>query len=150
LDRIAADLGATERTLEVDVHLVSDREIRRLNRDHRGVDAVTDVLSFPLFEPKDLRRGLASGLLGDVVVSVETASRQAAEMRDRTGDEGYGLDVEVAFLATHGLLHLAGHDHAEPGTARKMEALERTMVAPLTRLDPHALDRTEHARPRRL
>ncbi|HJU93203.1 MAG TPA: rRNA maturation RNase YbeY, partial [Pyrinomonadaceae bacterium] len=77
------------------IAFVSDKRIRRLNQLFRGVDKATDVLSFPTDEP---------GNLGDVAVSVETATRQAKE-------NGLSFENEIAQLILHGLLHLSGYDH---------------------------------------
>jgi probable rRNA maturation factor len=107
------------------ISLVGDRAIRSLNREHRGKDRATDVLSFPLFEPKMLRRKDAAAgerLLGDIVISLDTAARQA---------KAYDapLQAEVERLLIHGILHLMGHDHEKPGERRRMEAQERRLAA---------------------
>ncbi|KAJ1486935.1 hypothetical protein T484DRAFT_1942443 [Baffinella frigidus] len=83
--------------VELSVVLASDAHIRALNREWRGKDAATDVLSFPQGDD-------AGGLLGDLVVSIETASRQADE-------RGHSLQTELRVLMVHGLLHLLGYDH---------------------------------------
>lgn len=88
---------------EVSVLLTDDLRIMELNREYRGIDAPTDVLAFALFEGSDnVPRG--STVLGDVVISLETAERQAI-------DEKHSLEDEVAFLTVHGVLHLIGYDH---------------------------------------
>lgn len=113
--------GYDPRALEVSVALVDDEGIRRLNRDFRGVDAPTDVLSFPMDDPR--QSGDAEALLGDIVVSVETASRQGEEF-------GHGLTREIGYLVAHGLLHLLGYDHETPqDKARMREAEERLLSA---------------------
>jgi probable rRNA maturation factor len=89
--------------------LTDDERITELNRTYRGVDGPTDVLAFSLHE------GAEENLLGDVVVSVETARRQADE-------HGQSLDDEVEMLLVHGLLHLLGYDHAQPEEGRRMFA----------------------------
>ncbi len=86
---------------EVSVLLVNDRKIKSLNQSFRDKNAPTDVLSFPQFEEDE---GFDSILLGDVVVSLETASRQAKE-------HGLAFEEEVVLLIVHGLLHLLGYDH---------------------------------------
>jgi probable rRNA maturation factor len=83
---------------EVDVLLTGDRELRRLNRDFRGKDKATDVLSFPA------AKELAGEYAGDLAISLDTAQRQADE-------HGHSLRDEVRVLVLHGLLHLAGMDH---------------------------------------
>ena len=144
---LAAILRACDRSRAlVDVSLVSDVEIRALNRAHRGVDAVTDVLSFALEEA-----GMSPGpmaVLGDVVISLDSAQRQAA-MVARAHPHmhlgaPYKLAQETFFLATHGLLHLLGHDHMNAADADKMEALERRFMAPVTSIPMHEIDRSVH------
>ncbi len=85
----------------VTVVLVSDTTIRALKLQHWGEDAATDVLSFPTYEPGD---PFVPPHLGDIIISLDTAQRQA-EAR------GHRLSREVALLASHGLTHLVGHDH---------------------------------------
>ena len=88
------------------VAFVSDKSIRKLNQQFRGIDKATDVLSFPADEPDNL---------GDVAVSVETASRQAKE-------NGLSFDDEVRQLILHGLLHLSGYDHqTDNGDMNRLE-----------------------------
>ncbi|SFU93563.1 rRNA maturation RNase YbeY [Alicyclobacillus macrosporangiidus] len=102
---------------EVSVSFVSDEEIHELNRQYRGVDRPTDVLSFALQEGEPMPGGDDDlPLLGDVVVSVPTAVRQA---------EAYGHSVrrEVAFLLVHGFLHLLGYDH--PDEASEQDMMQR-------------------------
>ncbi len=105
-----------EARAELSVALVDDAEIEALNGRWRGQPRATDVLSFSLLEGDYAdRRG---GLLGDVVISVETAARQAAE-RHRS------LDEVVARLLLHGVLHLIGYDHEQDDEARLMRREER-------------------------
>lgn len=80
---------------------VSDARMKTLNRDFRGKDQTTDVLSFP-FEAEEFEK--ESNALGDIVISVEQASRQASEA-------GISLDDEIKQLIIHGFLHLCGYDH---------------------------------------
>jgi probable rRNA maturation factor len=126
------DFAAIERTIgallaalgegdsSISVSFVRDAKIRALNRAFRGLDKPTDVLSFPLVEPGDAYPG-AERLLGDVVISVDTAGRQAA-------DYDASLDREVQRLLIHGVLHLLGHDHLEPAERAAMEAEERRLA----------------------
>jgi probable rRNA maturation factor len=126
--------------------LVGDDEIAALNAEWRGQPGVTDVLSFAQGEGEPMPGG--GELLGDVVISVDTAARQAAALQAALDAAGagtrWGLAEEVAFLATHGLLHLLGHDHQGAAEAAAMEALERKLLAPLSAVDPHQLDRSAH------
>ena len=94
---------------EVGVLLTGDKGIRNLNRKYRRIDKATDVLSFPAPET-------AENLAGDLVISLETALRQAEE-------RSHSLEMEIKVLLLHGLLHLAGYDHeADNGTMHRKEA----------------------------
>jgi len=97
---------------ELSVALVSDREMRGLNRRWRGKDRPTDVLSFPLND---------SRALGDVVISLQTARRQSRE-------GGWPLAAELRRLLAHGILHCRGYDHGDARQARKMAAAERRLL----------------------
>lgn len=140
LERLLAEIG--ERGTSVSLTFVRDAEMRELNRAHRDKDAPTDVLSFPLYAPEafdrsGVTRPLLAGalplstskgqddkaerLLGDIVVSVDTARRQAAEY-------DAPLAREVERLLIHAVLHLAGHDHVEAGQRAVMEAEERRLA----------------------
>lgn len=99
--------------------LIGDEAMRALNCEYRGKDAPTDVLSFPLDGPAG--PGPGERLLGDVVISVDTARRQAAEY-------GATLQREIYRLLIHGLLHLVGHDHVLPEQRRAMEREERRLA----------------------
>lgn len=104
---------------DVTVVLTGDRDIRRLNREFRGKDRPTDVLSF------DIGDGLAPGEpFGDVVISVETARRQAR-------DYDAPLVNEMQRLIVHGVLHLCGYDHHEKSEASRMHGLTRRLLREL-------------------
>lgn len=107
---------------ELSVLLTNDREIHALNLLHREKDKPTDVLSFPLDEGGGAD-GAVSGtrVLGDVVISLDTAARQA---RGRKRE----LLPEVRFLLAHGLLHLLGYDHGDPAEKREMDAMTQRLV----------------------
>lgn len=96
---------------EVSVLFTDDAFIRELNQQWRGIDEPTDVLSFPMMDPdSDVDRTKVPGIpdvLGDIVISLETARRQA-EIANKT------LRQEIELLLVHGMLHLLGYDHAEP------------------------------------
>lgn len=94
---------------ELSILLVDDTNIQNLNRQHRNIDCATDVLSFPQAEGDEF----ISHMLGDVVISVETAERQATEHQ-------FSLEQELVLLLIHGLLHLLGYDHER---SRKDEKL---------------------------
>ena len=101
---------------ELSITLVDDAAIAALNQSHRGRPRPTDVLAFSLLEGAHAER--RGALLGDVVIGLETAARQARARR-RT------LDDEVARLLVHGALHLVGYDHLRSADARVMRAQER-------------------------
>lgn len=107
--RVLTRLGVDD--AEVSVLVTGDDRVRELNRSYRGVDASTDVLSFPGGE--DLPSG--GRWLGEVVISLETARRQAVEL-------GHGELEEVEELLLHGILHLLGYDHEHDGG--EMDELE--------------------------
>lgn len=111
---------------EVGVVFADDAYIRELNRDYRGIDAATDVLSFALDEGEEpaVQGGPAEALLGDIVISLETAERQAAEF-------GHGLEREMAYLTVHGMLHLVGYDHEEESAKAEMRRQEEKILAAL-------------------
>ena len=103
---------------ELSIHLSDDEEIAGLNETWRGRASPTDVLAFPLLEGDYVdRRG---ALLGDVVIGLETAARQARSRRR-------SLDEEVGRLLVHGTLHLIGHDHVRADDARRMRSQERRL-----------------------
>ena len=91
-----------DRPVEVSVTLVDNEAIHAMNRESRGVDRPTDVLSFPMFD-EDFDNGELC-VLGDIVLSTEQASIQAKEY-------GHSLKREIAFLTVHSMLHLLGYDH---------------------------------------
>ena len=93
---------------EVSVLLTDDVDMRQLNRDYRGINAPTDVLAFSMREGED--GDVNPSLLGDLVVSLETAARQAST-RDGLGGAYGNLETETALLTVHGVLHLLGYDH---------------------------------------
>lgn len=121
---------------EVSVLLTDDADIKHLNRDYRGVDAPTDVLAFAMREGEDGH--VNPNILGDLVISIETASRHVAtndqfsatrsrletEKRETTYDS---LETEVALLAIHGALHLLGYDHQTQEEAAVMFEKQQTI-----------------------
>jgi probable rRNA maturation factor len=116
---------------QVTVLLTTDTAIRRLNRQFRGKNKATDVLSFPAGGPA------AGGIAGDLAISVPTARRQAA-------DQGHALVVELKVLMLHGLLHLAGYDHeTDTGQMARRERLLRSKLG----LPLGLIERVEGAAP---
>jgi len=128
---ILSDVG--EASAELSILFVGDQRMRGLNRRYRGKDRTTDVLAFPM-------RGVphsSSHLLGDVVIAVPTAARQA--------EQGHrSLDEELTVLLIHGILHLCGYDHERSETeARRMYRRERMILRSISRLSTRA-NRTCH------
>ena len=127
-----AALGVQD--VEIELTLCGDEEMTHLNFDHMGERGPTDVLAFPLHEWSiDMGHshladedGTPPGglLLGDVVIDVDQAVRQAA-------DGGWSAAQELALLAVHGALHLVGHDHAESEDEAAMRAIERRVLEKL-------------------
>ena len=109
----------------VDLTLVEEDEIHRLNRDYRGVDSVTDVLSFPMEEgddePEYIRGEGEPELLGDIVICLSRAEKQAEEYN-------HSLRRELGYLSVHGLLHLLGFDHDTPENQGLMREKEETLL----------------------
>ncbi|MBS1801823.1 MAG: rRNA maturation RNase YbeY [Acidobacteria bacterium] len=111
---------------EVSVLLTTDRAIRRLNRQFRGKDKATDVLSFPALSPVPKGEGPgAPGIAGDLAISIPTARKQATIL-------GHALSIEIKVLMLHGMLHLAGYDHEtdDGEMARREEKLRAKLRLP--------------------
>ena len=111
---------------EVSVVLTDDAEQRELNRQWRGFDKSTNVLSFPQIEPF----APVSGLLGDITLARETVEKEAEEM-------GIPFEAHFTHLVVHGFLHLLGYDHIEEEDAEEMEGLETEILASLGIADPY-------------
>lgn len=112
---------------EVSVTFVNDEKIHELNKEHRNIDRSTDVLSFPLGEDGvyDIDHETGACLLGDIVISLETATRQAQVY-------GHSLEREVGFLTVHSMLHLLGYDHEESSLQERiMREKEEAILAQL-------------------
>ncbi|HEX4977290.1 MAG TPA: rRNA maturation RNase YbeY [Nocardioides sp.] len=130
LSRFVMDRMRVHPQAELCIKIVDEATIAELNQRWMGKEGPTDVLAFPMDE---LRPGLVGedpeeGVLGDLVLCHEVASRQAAEARDK-GQTGYRTDDEVDLLTVHGILHLLGYDHAEPEEHREMFGLQARLLA---------------------
>lgn len=123
--KAAARLEGLSALTEVSVTFVDDGMIQMLNRDYRGIDAPTDVLSFPQDDDGGFEAvpGMPR-MLGDIIISLQRARDQAAE---------YGHDVnrEVMYLAVHGFLHLLGYDHDSPEEQKRMREQEERILKEL-------------------
>lgn len=115
--------------VEISLSFVSLEEIHRLNREYRGVDSPTDVLSFPMFDSMDELRQACSISdtevpLGDVVICMDRIAEQAQEF-------GHSQERETAYLFTHSVLHLLGYDHMEEEDKKAMRAREKEIMEQL-------------------
>lgn len=124
-------------TAEVSVRLTDDGEVRALNRDYRGKDRPTNVLSFPLVQ-RDNFEGLTNSgdgevLLGDIVLAAGVCAAEAA-------DRHLPVASHATHLIVHGLLHLLGYDHQGNAEAEVMEAIERSALASIGIGDPYMVD----------
>lgn len=120
-----AQLLHLEEKSEVDVTIVDDEEIQGLNRDYRGMDRPTDVLSFALDDDDEDEELLdmppLEHLYGDIIISAPTAQRQADAY-------GHGLERELCYLAVHGMFHLLGYDHLTEAEKNEMRAQEEAAL----------------------
>ncbi len=137
---VAPELGNPR--LSASVLFTSDAQIHVLNRQWRGRDKATNVLSFPMLSREELlalpRQG-PPDMLGDIALACETCAREAEE-------KGVSLEQHAAHLIVHGLLHLAGYDHEiSAGDADAMEALEVKALALMGIADPYAAPRANAA-----
>ena len=121
-NRIATAAGPKRRGVEVSITLTNDKEIHKLNKQYRGIDKPTNVLSFELGD--DL-------LLGDIYISLDTVLREAA-------DAGISVDEHTAHMVVHGMLHLQGYDHIQDDEAVVMESKEITIMKKLGYKNPYA------------
>ena len=129
----ALEAEGVETPCEVDVLFTDDRGIHAVNLEQRGVDAPTDVLSFPMFDltpgehpgEEDTDPGTGLVPLGDIVISLERAKAQGEEF-------GHGPRRETAYLAVHSVLHLLGYDHLDEGPMKQqMRAREEDILSRL-------------------
>ena len=121
-----AGLSPEDSDAEIGVTVVSGDEIRELNRDHRGVDSITDVLSFPQYDDmqdlaEDLTESESQVLIGDVVICYDKVLSQAEEF-------GTGVTREFVYLFTHSILHLMGYDHMDDEEKQEMRAREEEIL----------------------
>lgn len=123
---------------ELSLLLTDDRRIRIVNRDWRGFDKATNVLSFPAAPPEKIA---SSPVVGDIVIAFETVVREAEAEEKSVGDH-------LSHLVIHGLLHLLGEDHETEEQAQRMESLEAAALARLGIADPYAGSEPEPMQPR--
>lgn len=120
---------------QVSVIIIDNEQIKELNKNTRGIDSKTDVLSYPILEFLDFTQlkknlnineyiDLDTGeiVLGDIAISIERAYEQSQEY-------GHTIDREIAFLTTHGMLHLLGYDHQDETETKKMREKEEKVLS---------------------
>lgn len=133
---VVAKLHNISEDTEIDVTIVDDEEIHAINRDYRGIDHPTDVISFALddeledSDEPELLDGPEEHLLGDIIISAETAQRQGEEF-------GHGLEREILYLGVHSLLHLLGYDHIDPDDKKLMRVKEEEALRVLNISEEH-------------
>ena len=132
IETAAAIVDADTGDAEIAVMLTDDDGVRTLNRNWRGQDQPTNVLSFPALQPTGKPSpDDAPRMLGDIAIAYETTRREA-------DDEQKPFDHHLSHLAVHGFLHLVGYDHENDDDADAMETLERAILAELGIPDPYA------------
>ena len=117
---------------DVDVYitLTNNEEIRKINKEYRNIDKPTDVLSFPMYEREDIKtlrkpkEDDVEEILGDIVISVSKVIAQSKEY-------GHSYERELAYLTTHGMLHLLGYDHMEDDEKEEMREHEEAVLSKL-------------------
>ncbi|XVG95287.1 rRNA maturation RNase YbeY [Eubacteriales bacterium KG127] len=114
--------GIPEDRVEISLSFVDEDDIRRLNREYRGIDKSTDVLSFPQFDTDEEVPEYGPIFLGDVVICSPVCRRQAAEF-------GHSEDREFTYLFVHSLLHLLGYDHINEEERKHMRIKEKEIIA---------------------
>ena len=135
-----AATALSTKTAELAIVLTDDAAMRRLNRNWRGIDAPTNVLSFATKNSGDQLDEQSGGQfvgnhLGDIVLAYETVKREAHR-------DGKAFDHHLAHLVVHGFLHLLGYDHGNDAQARRMETTERAILRDLAVPDPYRATRT--------
>ena len=130
-------LATTPATVEISVRLTSDEEVHTLNRQYRGKDKPTNVLSFPMVQPDLLQTVSLNSddgelLLGDIVLAHGVCVAEAAE-------RGVSVEDHATHLLVHGVLHLLGYDHMVDNEAEAMEEIERQALGTLGIADPYLI-----------
>lgn len=120
IEKVLESENLDNKEIEISISIVDDEEIQELNRDYRGVDKVTDVLSFPLemsFESQYI-------MLGDIIINFNQLERQAEDL-------GHSNERELMYLTCHSILHLLGYDHIDDVDKEKMREREKYIMSSL-------------------
>lgn len=118
---------------DVTIRVVSNDEMQGLNKEYRGKDSPTNVLSFPADLPPELAAEIDDLELGDIVISADVVAKEATE-------QGKNLMAHWAHMLVHGMLHLQGYDHIHDDEAEEMEALEVKILAQIGFANPYEID----------
>ena len=112
--------------LYVNVVLTDSKNIKNINKEHRGIDAITDVLSFPMYEKNELENIQLENedILGDMVISIEKVQEQAQEY-------GHSFERELAYMVVHSFYHLLGYDHIKETDKKEMREKEEFILEKL-------------------
>lgn len=115
-----------DKNVEMNVIVTTPEEIRRINKQYRGVDKETDVLSFPMFEKEEVEKIQKEGtkipeVLGDIIISIEQVKKQAEEY-------GHGFERELAYMVVHGFYHIIGYDHMVEEEKQQMREKEENVL----------------------
>ena len=112
-----------KKNLSVSIILTTPEEIRKTNQKYRNIDKETDVLSFPMFEKKEIKelKGEFPETLGDIMISIERVKEQAKEY-------GHSFERELSYMVVHGFYHLLGYDHMEEGEKKQMRQKEEYVL----------------------
>jgi len=132
-----AQVGAATKPVTLGIRIVDEQESAQLNRDYRGKDYATNVLSFGHELPDFMLDALEELPLGDLAICAPVVLREAAEQSKSAADHW-------AHMVIHGVLHLLGHDHEDDAEAEIMEALERTLLKELGIADPYQEKPLDH------
>ena len=115
-----------DKNLYVNIVLTTPGNIRKINKEHRGIDKETDVLSFPMFEPDEIEKinSETEDVLGDIVISLEQIEKQAQEY-------GHSMERELAYMLVHSFYHLMGYDHMVEEDKKIMRQKEENILEKL-------------------
>ena len=126
IDQCFQEEKLNDSNLYVNIVLTNPENIKKLNKEYRNIDKETDVLSFPMFEKKELkeRSKKNNDVLGDIVISIEKVKAQAIEY-------GHSFVRELSYMAVHGFYHLIGYDHIDENDKIKMRKKEESVLSKL-------------------
>ncbi len=119
-----------ESKLYITVTFTNPENIRKINKEYRNIDYATDVLSFPMFEKKELEEKINKkdfehqDILGDIIISIEKVKEQAEEY-------GHSFERELSYMLVHGFYHLIGYDHIEENDKKEMRKKEENVLEKL-------------------